>query len=163
MEPPHAAVRRDPTLYPLQRISAAADLANQRNPVHVDELTKLLGDQDPAVRYWAATGLGSLPELPVGARDALAGQLADSAGSVRVAAADALCRHGGHDQAVSVLGACLADTNEWVRLQAVNILDRLDAQALPVQSKLQALANDRNEYVVRVARHVLEGLPETRE
>src|SRR6185436_12676413 len=30
-EPPHAAVRRDSKLFPLQRIFAAADLANERN------------------------------------------------------------------------------------------------------------------------------------
>ncbi len=157
-EPPHAAVRRDSTLFPLQRIAAAADLANERNPKHVDELVMLLADTDPAVRFWAATGIGSLPELSSIARQAIEKHLEDPAGAVRVAAADALCRHGSQGPAIQVLGACLADPNEWVRLQAVNVLDRLDAQARPVLTKLQVLTDDRNEYVVRVVTHILESL-----
>jgi N-sulfoglucosamine sulfohydrolase len=157
-EAPYAAVRRDPNAFPLRRIAEAADLANERNPNNAEKLLMLLADKDPAIRYWAAIGLGSLPEMSQGARDALEKQFADSAGFVRVAAADALCRHNSTDRAVKTLGACLADSNEFVRLQAINVLDRLDGQALPVLKDLQTAANDSNEYVVRVAKYVLASL-----
>ena len=155
-EPPHAAVRRDPSLYPLQRIAAAADLANARDPKNLNELVKMLDDTDPAIRYWCATGIGSLQEVSPNAREALEKHLEDPAGWVRVAAADALCRLGENRRAVEALGAALSDSNEWVRLQAVNVLDRLDEQARPVISKVEPLAKDRNQYVVRVVQHLLE-------
>src|SRR5262249_14880639 len=41
-EAPYAAVRRDPSLYPLARIAAAADLANRRDPADVTRLAELL-------------------------------------------------------------------------------------------------------------------------
>src|SRR6202043_3477723 len=59
-EAPYAAVRRDPSLYPLRRIAAPADLANRRDPAPVSRLIDLLGDKDAAVRYWGAVGLGSM-------------------------------------------------------------------------------------------------------
>ena len=59
-------MRRDPSLYPFDRIAAAADLANARDPSRISRLVELLSDDDPAVRYWAAIGLGSLEASAVG-------------------------------------------------------------------------------------------------
>lgn len=157
-ESPYAAVRRDPSSYPLQRVATAAGLANERNPDRSEQLVALLGDSDPAIRYWGAVGLGSLDRLSDKARQALQAGLADQQGAVRVAAADALCRHKLPDRAIEVLGKCLADPNEWVRLQAINVLDRLDEQARPVIGNIQAVASDKNEYVVRVTEYVLNSL-----
>src|SRR5438067_12382559 len=59
---PYDAVRADSNRYPLARIRDAADTANRRDPAQLAKLSKLLKDADPAVRYWAAVGLGSLPD-----------------------------------------------------------------------------------------------------
>lgn len=157
-EAQHAAVRKDPNLYSIEKISAAADLANERKPSNVDELLKLAEDPDPAVRYWAITGIGALPEVSPPGRESLEKHLNDKAGFVKVAAADALCRAGMNDQAIPVLGDCLADKNEWVRLKAINVLDRLGAKARSEKDKVSALKDDSNQYVVRVVTHVLESL-----
>jgi uncharacterized sulfatase len=158
-EAPYAAVRRTPDAYPLARIAAAADLANRRDPASISRLSALLSDGDAAVRYWGAVGLGTI------AGDESARQHADSAVTtalddrapwVRVAAADALCRLGQIEKALPVLEAANSDSNEWVRLQAINVLDRLDQGARPALGALKKALGDSNSYVVRVAEHALE-------
>ena len=47
----------DPQRYPLDRILAAADLASSLRSEVEGQLRQKLGDQDTAVRYWAALGL----------------------------------------------------------------------------------------------------------
>jgi uncharacterized sulfatase len=158
-EAPYAAVRRDPALYPLNRIRNAADLASRRDPALVTRLADLLSDKDPAVRYWAASGLVAQPgdrsAQSEAAKAALAA-LADEAPWVRVAAADALCRMGRIASARPILVAAMKDSNEWVRLQAINVLDRMDEAALPALDTLKAAVSDPNAYVDRVAEHALE-------
>ena len=50
----------------------------------------------------------------------------------------------------------MKDRNEWVRLLAINTLDRLDLDARPALATLKAALNDSNSYVVRVAEYALE-------
>jgi uncharacterized sulfatase len=158
-EAPHAAVRRKPALYPLERIRAAADIANRRDPAMIARLIDLQHDEDPAVRYWGAVGLGTVAGDPAAreAAAAAAGEaITDPAPWVRVAAADALGRLGHGDRALPTLITALKDPNEWVRLQAINVLDRLDETARPALDALKSACNDSNEYVARVAEHALE-------
>jgi len=124
-EAPYAAVRRDPGLYPLPRIADAADLANRRDPARISRLVELLGDTDPAIRYWGAIGLGALGDKAAAdpATTALGEALRDRAPWVRVAAADAFCRMGQTVEALPALIEAMKDRNEWVRLQAINVLD----------------------------------------
>ena len=157
-EAPYAAVRREPALYPLARIAAAADLANRRDPALVSRLAELLGDNDAAIRYWGAVGLGTVAgDKAVGetAAAAAGAALGDPAPWVRVAAADALCRLGHEEKALPVLIEAMKDPNEWVRLQAINALDRLDQDARPALATLKTALGDSNDYVVRVAEHAL--------
>jgi N-sulfoglucosamine sulfohydrolase len=157
-EPPYDAVRRDPSLYPMQRIAAAADLANRRDPASVSQLTALLDDEDPAVRYWGAIGLGALGKQAESAASKLNEKLADSAGWVQVAAADALCRMDRYDRAVPVLTESLKHDNDWVRLQAINIVDRIGERGRPALPVLKEALDDSNGYVGRVAEHAVERL-----
>jgi N-sulfoglucosamine sulfohydrolase len=160
-EAPYTAVRAARESYPLSAIAAAADLANERDAKNLDKLVGLLEDTDPAIRYWAAVGLGSLSDKlgeKAAAQDALQKSLADPAGAVRVAAADALCRFEAYTPAAEGLGKSLKDENEWVRLQAINVVDRIDRHASSQKSIVEACLNDSNDYVKRVAAHTLEGL-----
>ncbi|RUL87074.1 DUF229 domain-containing protein [Tautonia sociabilis] len=154
--PPYDAVREDPTIYPIARIAAAADLAGRGDPSDVDDLAALLDDPDPAVRWWAATGLAIRGDsaLPVSSR--LVTATNDPAPWVRVAAADALARLGRDDSALPPLINALASDNDWVRLLAINVLDRLDERASPAEAALRTALKDPNDYVVRVAEHAVE-------
>jgi HEAT repeat protein len=122
----------------------------------VAALADLLGDADPGVRWWAATGLAIRREsaLPVASR--LRAALADPAPWVRVAAADALCHQGRIDEALPALIEAMRDPNGWARLAAINVLDRLDGRAAPAEAALRDALDDENPYVVRVAEHAVE-------
>ena len=158
-QPEYDAVRSNPSAYPLNRIAAAADLANAMNAEGLPNLIALLKDTDPAVRYWGATGIGALGESGRSANDLLRPLLTDRAATVRVAAADALCRLGDYKQALPALTAALADDNPAVRLQAINVLDRLDERARPALEAIKNAKTDGNPYVVRVAEHALRAFP----
>jgi len=171
-EPEYTAVRRKPELFPLKRIAEAADLAGRRDPAALPRMLDMLKDADAAVRYWACVGLGALAtpkgEGTSGLKDADRGEaakrltaaLTDSTPAVRVAAADALCWHGGYEKAVPALAAALEHENAWVRLQAVNVLDRIDAHARPARAAVQRATTDADQYVVRVATHAMQALAE---
>jgi uncharacterized sulfatase len=163
--PEYEAVRKDASRYPLQRIVETADLASRLDPKTLPQLMDKLKDGDVAVRWWAATGLGSLS--CVGSRPAadvktsvaaLQKVLDDPSAVVRVAAADSLCWLNQHDLALPVLIRAMQDDNEWVRLHAANVLDRIDGRARPALEVIQAAARDKNPYVVRVVEHTLKDL-----
>ncbi|MGE3804173.1 MAG: sulfatase-like hydrolase/transferase [Gemmataceae bacterium] len=151
--PPYDAVRQNPASYPYAKISAAADLASRLDPANVEKLTALLKDEDQAVRFWAATGLGALGDQAKAAKPALLAATQDKDGNVRVAAGDALCRLGDYETGVRVLAAAMKDPNEWVRLAAINHLDRLGDKAKGAEDAIRAALKDKNSYVVRVAEH----------
>jgi HEAT repeat protein len=79
---------------------------------------------------------------------------------VRVAAADGLRRLGKTDAALPVLVAALTDDNPWVRHEAALALDEMGPKAAPAKEALQKALDDKNDYVVRVVRHVLKVLGE---
>jgi uncharacterized sulfatase len=156
--PPYDAVRLDPSSDPFDRIAEAADLAGRGDPSDIDDLADLLDDPDPAVRWWALTGLAIRGESagPVASR--VLGAREDPAPWVRVAAADVLCRLGRVDEAIPTLVEVLGSENEWVRLRAINVLDRLDGLAAPAGPAIRKALEDPNNYVVRVAEHAIEAL-----
>jgi arylsulfatase A-like enzyme len=103
------ALATDTTAFPVERIVDAADVATQRRPANASRLRASLGDTDPAVRYWSATGLRLLGASAVqGAAAALSAMLADREPAPRIAAADALARHGNAATRREALAALLA-------------------------------------------------------
>ena len=122
----------DGQLNPLEKLMAAADLANAAKADDVPKLVELLKDDDAAVRYWAATGLTALGEKAAPAGDALSKALKDPAGNVRIAAAEALCNLDRHEAALPVLADGLKHKTPYIRLRAMNVLDRIGARAMPV-------------------------------
>jgi arylsulfatase A-like enzyme len=147
---------KDEKAFPRERLLAAAETLHEKEPL--DKLLKLLADDDSAVRWWAATGLG----LQSGkkAEEALTKSLKDRSAVVRVAAADGLRRLGKTDAALPVLTAALGDDNPWVRHEAALVIDELGPKAAPAKEALVKALDDRNDYVVRVVRHTLKVLGE---
>jgi uncharacterized sulfatase len=123
----------DPQANPLRELLAAAWLANTRDPAKLAQLLALTEHPDSAVRWWGVTGLVALKERAapsLGRLQALAAE--DESPDVRVAAAEALA-HCGHDtEALNVLKAALRDESSFIRLAALNALDRMGTRARPV-------------------------------
>jgi uncharacterized sulfatase len=167
-EPPYDAVRRDPSLYPLARLLAAADvvpLARRADEDpgadwHLSGMMNLLDDPDPAVRWWGAQALIAFRGRTLITMPWLQSKASrpDPAPAVRLAVAEAMLAIGPSEAALETVRGGLGDGNEWVRLQAANSADRLDERARPLLDALEARLQDPNEYVRRVAAHAVAGL-----
>jgi hypothetical protein len=155
-KPPYDAVRRDPSNYPQGRIMDAAELAAWMDPSNLGKLVDLLRDPDPAVRYWAVTGLLALGDKAGSTTDVLLKAMKDPSFSVRLAAAEAVARRGRVNDALPVLVEGLKDGNESIRLEAANILDRLNENARPVLEEMKRANRNSDQYVNRVLAHALK-------
>ncbi len=145
----------DETEFALPRILETAQLP-LRGPDAAPELVARLDDADSAVRYWAVLGLTALGANTEEVRARLNALLADACPCVRIAACDALRHFGDASAAVPALAAALDSDNEWVRLHAMNVLDRTPDLPAPAREAMAARSEDSNEYVRRVATHKLE-------
>jgi len=143
---------------PVNQLLAIVDL--QRSPTKSKEsLLQYLDAPDAAMRFWALIGLHQhCNDARETWLDAAEQRLKDTSPSVRVAAAELLGRCRRAERALPLLMRELQNDNEWVRLHAANVLDRLGEQARPALDLFRALMNDRNQYVVRVAKHAVESL-----
>ena len=119
----------DPKKHPQRKLMAAADIANAIDAKELPQLLEMLDDADPAVRWWGAVGLTALGKQAAPAAGALRRVLGDDSPLVRVAAADALCNLGTGDEALPVLIKALAHETPFVRLRAMNVLDRIGDRA----------------------------------
>jgi uncharacterized sulfatase len=143
----------------LRRLIDVASVAARPKPADLDQLVEALKDADAAVRYWGATGLGNLGEAARPAAALLSAATRDASASVRIAAAQALAALGEAGEALPVLTGELKSPQEWARLSAAIVLDRIGEQARPATAALrEALKDRKNKYVVRVANHALNAL-----
>ena len=111
--------------FPVAKVLAAAEAASTRNAKNLEQLTRWLRDDEPAVRWWAAMGLVALGKAAQPAESALQAALQDASPIVRVAAAEALCELGQVDAMLPVLAESLKHPTPYVRLRAINALERL--------------------------------------
>ncbi|MGC3946246.1 MAG: sulfatase-like hydrolase/transferase [Chryseolinea sp.] len=147
----------------LPRIVETASLASSRDPKDLTKVSGRFKDPDASVRYWAAIGCSVLPKQASMYSNALKKMLNDKEGAVQVAAAEALWRIGEKEVALQALTAALSHPHTFVRVQAMNVLQYLGKDAIPVLSKIKSLIPDRaatpqddNVYDVRAARTFLE-------
>ncbi len=143
---------RDKAQYPFKKIRSVAESASKRNLEDVPELIRRLKDDDPAVRYWAVTG------LLVRGQDAVWPQrnrirdimLSDPAPTVRVVAAECLARYGNKTDRDGAIQALLTlgnphETNNYAAIAALNVLDKLDLSLLlPHKNRIENMP-DRPE------------------
>ena len=152
--------RRGPKAFPIDRLLSTVTLSD-RGPQAAPELQRRCGDEDAAVRFWAVTGLTNIAARDQATVDALRKALEDPAVEVRIAAAEALCRIDQEATAVPVLIAALAHDSEWVRLEAINALDRIGAKARPAFAEIKRAAEDQsreNLFIRWVAAHTVRQL-----
>ena len=150
---PYAILRSEGGDALAERIARVAELASSGAGAAA-ELSQLLKDSHPAVRYWAATGLGNIGIAAENtAAEIVREYLSDPSPAVSIAAARALCRMNQPAPAVSVLARHLLDGEQWEQLQAAIVLDEIDAQAKPVMGEMKRALDPnvaKNKYVVRV-------------
>ncbi len=116
---------------PLERLLPAANAANRMDPANIPALLELLRAADPAVRFWAATGLAALGEKARPATEQLLAAAKDDSPEVQVLAAEALANVGRLPDALPVLIAALQHDSAVIRLRALNVLDQLGQDARP--------------------------------
>jgi uncharacterized sulfatase len=147
-----------------QALSRLVDMATEASngPSALQKLSAGLNDQDPSVRYWAATGIGNIGTAAADAQPAIKKALIDTSPSVRIAAARAAAKLGDSTAAIRVLEQELASDHQWGRLAAAIVLDEMDEQARPALPALKkALENQPNKYIVRVANRAINELENT--
>jgi HEAT repeat protein len=137
---PIYTMTHDPARYPYDRIKQAADLASLRDAASAPQLTELMKDPDPAVRYWAAVGCSVRGQANIketsNAIPALQSLLKDSAPTVRIASAEALVwlnDDHGLPALVAELDAPSSDT-----LLCLNALTALGDKANPAAPQITA-------------------------
>ncbi|WP_199188662.1 MULTISPECIES: sulfatase-like hydrolase/transferase [Pirellulaceae] len=150
-----------------KRLATVAALASEGESA-LPQLVQAMKDEDDAVRYWAATGIGNIGEpAREDAATIVQAALADESSAVRTAAARAMCRMGMPEDALPVLVKEMTTGQQWERLQAAIVLDEIDEQAHPVlQEMKQGLEyqkgfNSDGKYRVRVTNRALNELQGT--
>jgi len=136
----------DPGQYPLERIRRVAERAAARDLSAVPFLVSSLSAADPAVRYWAATGLLVRGQDAVWPHRERLGALMteDPAPTVRVVAAEALARYGTEAdlrrarQALLELGNPQT-SDPFAAIAALNVVDKLDEKMRPIRDRLMQL------------------------
>ena len=146
--------------YDLERIADIAYKATDRDPAHLPELQKALGDDNPTIRYWGATGCLILGDKAKSAADDLLVLLDDPDGDVKAVAAEAIVKLGFNKVGLKALIELLKNDNSKVVLRATNALDQIGDAAKPALPYLQtkALLENDDNYVRRATAYLVEKL-----
>lgn len=146
------SIATEPRRNPLAELLDAAWLANRLDPALRLQLAALLARSDAALRWWGAMGLAALGKEAAPVEPALRARLSDESPSVRVAAAEAIGNIGDDAAALGVLTQALTHASPLVRLEALNVLDRLGVRAAPALAAMRAARielDDRSAQFIR--------------
>ena len=124
----------------------------------VTALSRAARHNHPAVRWWAATGLGLSQDPSTGA--ILKTMLDDEFGGVRVAAAQALCLLGDVETGLPILTEDVSNPDLVVGMFAIRGLERIGDPARAVLPTIQAARNSPYELTVRFADRLSTNLAE---
>lgn len=166
---------RDTRKYPLARIYDAADLASRLEPAALPQLEKLATDTDSAVRYWATLGflMRGADGVTRGA-GTLRKALNDSSPFVRIAAAEALAKHGASSDLAPSLAVLRelapGDKNDvFVAMAALNAIEALGPKASSLHEMVRTMSPDAaspharfNSYVPRLIANITPPPPGTK-
>lgn len=154
------ALGQDSRRVPLARIVEAADRASNGRADDLPWLRQRLEDADPAVRYWATLGVTLRgPAAIVTAGRAFTARLKDGAAAPRIAAAEALARHGDDAQRQEALDVLLVDADvrrhgHYTAMRALEAIDQLGAIAAPIKDAAAAVPDAGEEVVAREREYV---------
>ncbi|MBN1765604.1 MAG: sulfatase-like hydrolase/transferase [Sedimentisphaerales bacterium] len=137
--------------FPLEKIIATADLAAQADSKNLPALQVGLSDNDPSVRYWAATGCTILGSAAQPAIPQLTDCLKDPCATVRIAAAEALITIDQNESALDVITSELTNPNSKTALLAANVLDAIGPAAQPALHQLQTLFKTQQDPYIKDA------------
>jgi arylsulfatase A-like enzyme len=161
---PEAEMRRrtmGTTPYEYARISDqynVAELLALRNPeADVDALKAehLLRSRNSIVRYWGLCDVLAAKELPSIPCEQIALLLNDESPNVRMLAAEIVVDRFGESAGLRVLSDELNASSEYVRLYALNAIDRLGKKASGLMPLVREKLNDSSTYVRKVASYVV--------
>jgi len=145
---------------PFDQILEAAWMATEINPDNLSRLRALLGNDDSAIRYWAAQGLLLLGEKARPALADLEKAVLDASWNVSVVSAEALYRLGQKDQAVKSINRVLDCDSPMARTFALNCVDHMDGSASEfLDGCIRMFANYETlnrQYDARVGKWLLE-------
>ena len=147
--------------YDLENIMETAEMATMGEVKFLDQLMARLNDQDPVIRYWAATGCTILEDLAKPAEEKLKEMMDDPEVAVRIAAAEALYQLGETDIAVETLTQALEVNNKMARVQALNVLETMGKDAAPSLAAVNKLISrnlEDQDYDIRAANRLVEKL-----
>jgi arylsulfatase A-like enzyme len=122
----------------------------------VSALAAALRDPHPAVRWWAATGLGNAGDESQ--RKTLTAVLSDDCPGVRVAAAQALGQLGDLETALPLLQQEITNPNLVVGMYAIRGLELLGERARPALATIREARDSPYEFTQRIAERVFATL-----
>ena len=160
--PPYT-MARDEEKFDVELALRAAEMVGQ-GPEHVGTIKPYLAHADSAARFWAAVALARLGPEAQPAADELGELLDDPSPSVRVAAAETLCRLGREKEALPAIVDALKHDDSRVRLQAAMAVVAIGEKARPVVADIEAAFNAKTPpsshatYVRWALGHALKGL-----
>ena len=144
--------------YPLEEIMQAVEEVSGGD---VQQIIPHLQAKEPIIRYWAATACTMIGEKAAKAEKYLKKLTKDKEAAVRIAAAEALYQLGEKEIALQTLTDALQVDNQMARVQALNVLETMDADAHSLLSSVKALlAEDpeKRSYDVRAAQRLVDKL-----
>ncbi|MFW6369712.1 MAG: sulfatase-like hydrolase/transferase, partial [Bacteroidota bacterium] len=112
---------------------------------NLSALKTALKDKEPAVRFWAAYGLGNLNNLADDVLSELQEKLNDPSDAVKIAAARALCKAGLTEPALDILAENMSNQNLITGMYAALFTEDLDLE-LRQQIKPEIAAQQDNPY-----------------
>lgn len=131
-------VGHDDAAYPLARILDVIDRLQLPSSPSESDLKAALNDPLPSIRFWGVISSLRAPEM---AARLVTPLLQDKVGSVRVAAASVVARHGDAAKAWPVFEAALAkDQRAELRLEALNYLTNLPNRPASFRALYEAAA-----------------------
>lgn len=159
--------RSDAGAYPFSRVLDTARLVGQVDALE-DQL-RLLKDEDPVVRYWAAMGLDARVDGVKPFKEQVLARLEDPHPSVRIVMSGVAFKLFGTERGRQILEGFLKDENELCVLHSLQTIQYMRAKAMPFAPALyEVLARfgDRKgnlsydiNCVTEVVLHFLKGEP----
>jgi arylsulfatase A-like enzyme len=144
----------------LNELVDGANLASNPRKGDIPFLQEMLASEEPAIRYWGATGLLILGTEAKEAEEALRTALADASPNVKVVAAEAMYRLGNTEQGLQALYEVLETPNSFARTHALNAIDCIEDSASSTQQAVLDMIGrvgefNRSHYDLRAAKGLL--------